>query len=78
MEQLLLRVMEAAKVLGMGRSKIYDMIAHREIPAIRVGGSIRIPARELERWVDRRARRAAREIEVAQTGSAVEVDAAQQ
>jgi len=60
MERLLLRPIEAADLLGVGRSKVYDLIATRQIPSIRVGGSIRVPARALEQWVTRQAREQAR------------------
>lgn len=36
--------LEAAKVLGISRSAIYDAIAREEVPAFRVGGQWRIPA----------------------------------
>ena len=52
MEQLLLRPIEAAEVLGIGRSKIYELIAAGHVPSIRIGGSQRIPAEALRRWID--------------------------
>ena len=52
MEQLLLRPNEAAAVLGVGRSKIYALIAAGMLPTVRLGGSLRIPARSLQRWVE--------------------------
>lgn len=51
MEQLLMRPSEAAVVLGLGRSKIYEMIASGELPGIRVGRDLRVPADALRRWV---------------------------
>ncbi len=55
MEKLLLRPTEAAEVLGLGRSKVYELLAAGTLPAIRVGGSVRVPAKALRRWVSERA-----------------------
>jgi len=51
-EPLLLRPIEAARLLGIGRSKLFEMLACNELPVIRLGRCVRIPRRELERWVD--------------------------
>jgi excisionase family DNA binding protein len=51
-EPLLLRPVEAARLLGIGRSKLFDMLARDELPLIRIGRCVRIPRRELARWVD--------------------------
>ncbi len=56
MDRLLLRPDEAAEVLGVGRSKIYALLASGEVPAVRVGRSVRVPVEALRRWVDRQAR----------------------
>ena len=50
-EQLLLRPAEAADVLGVGRSKLYELIAQGVIPTVRVGSRLRIPVEELRNWV---------------------------
>ena len=49
--QLLLRCEEAAKRLGLGRSQVYLMAARRELPTVRIGRAIRIPAEALREWV---------------------------
>ena len=54
MEALLLRVDEAAKLLGIGRSKTYQLIARGELPHMRVGGSVRVPVEALRDWIRRR------------------------
>ncbi len=51
MEQLLLRVDEAARVLGLGRTKVYELVSSGDLPSITVGTSRRIPAEGLRRWV---------------------------
>jgi excisionase family DNA binding protein len=54
MSQMLLRAEEAARALGIGRSKLYALVAAGELPVIRIGRSTRIPAAALERWVEER------------------------
>lgn len=51
MEPLLLRADEVARALGLGRSKTYQMMASGELPVVRVGRSIRVPADALQDWV---------------------------
>ena len=51
-ESLLLRPREAARLLGIGRSKIFEMMARNELPIIRLGRCVRIPRRGLEDWVN--------------------------
>ena len=51
MEQLLLRVYEAAKVIGMGRSKTYELVAAGVLPSVRVGRSLRVPAEAVREFV---------------------------
>jgi excisionase family DNA binding protein len=55
MEQMLLRPMEAAEAIGIGRSKIYELLASGELPSIRIGGSVRVPVDKLREWIDRKA-----------------------
>ena len=51
MERLLLKPAEVTEVLGIGRSRIYEMLATGELPSIRIGRCIRIPAGALREWV---------------------------
>lgn len=53
MAPLLLRPGEAAAVLGMSRSTIYELMASGEIPSIKVAGrSRRIATKDLVDYVD--------------------------
>ena len=54
MDRLLLRPEEAAKLLSVGRSKIYALLASGEVPSVRVGHAVRVPAEALREWVARR------------------------
>ena len=52
MDRLLLRPMEAAKSLGVSRSRIYELIASGELPGIvRLGRSVRVSSEALRSWV---------------------------
>ena len=51
-QRLLLRIPEVAEMLGIGRTKIYELIATGELPTIRVGRAVRISVRTLQEWVE--------------------------
>lgn len=55
LQRMLLRPLEAAEVLGIGRTKVYDLIHRGEIPSIRFDGSIRIPTDQLRETIARKA-----------------------
>jgi excisionase family DNA binding protein len=50
----LLRPEDVQRILRVGRSKVYEMIAEGELPVIRIGRAVRIPRGELERWIAER------------------------
>ncbi len=52
--RLLLRIPEVAETLGIGRTKIYEMIATGELPTVRVGRAVRISVSTLQKWVEER------------------------
>jgi excisionase family DNA binding protein len=66
MERLLLRPAEVAELIGIGRSKVYEMLASGELPSVRIGGDLRIPAARLQEWVDAKARECVTSHDVAQ------------
>lgn len=49
--QLLLRVSEAAEVLGICRSSLYELLYAGRIPSVKIGHSRRIRQRDLETFV---------------------------
>ena len=55
----LLRVEEAARILGIGRTKAFEMVARRELPVIRMGRLVRVPRAALDAWIAERTERAA-------------------
>lgn len=52
MEKLLLTPEEVSEALGVGRSKVHDLLRRGEIQSVRIGGSRRIPCDALESYVD--------------------------
>ena len=53
MDRLLLRPIEAAEAIGVGRSKVYELLASGELPSLRIGGSVRVPVDALRAWIAR-------------------------
>jgi excisionase family DNA binding protein len=53
MDKLLLRPEEAAEVLSIGRSRLYELLGSGELDSVRIGTSRRVPAEELVRYVER-------------------------
>lgn len=55
LEPLLLRANEAARLLGVSRSRIYELVAAGTVPSVRLGSSVRIPLQALRQWVSQQA-----------------------
>lgn len=51
MPELMMRADEVAAALGVGRSKVYEMLASGQLPVVRIGRSLRVPRAALEHWV---------------------------
>ena len=51
MEKMLLKPSEVGQILGIGRSLVYELIASGQIPSVRLGRCIRVPAESLQRWL---------------------------
>lgn len=50
-DKLLLKPEEAAELLSIGRSKVYELIGTGELASVRIGTSRRIPADALAEFV---------------------------
>ncbi len=50
-EPLLLTIPQAAAMLGLGHSKVYDLIRQEGLPTVKFGTATRVPAEELKQWV---------------------------
>ena len=51
-EKLVLSVPEAAELLGISKSKMYQIVRIEGFPAIRVGKRVLVNAKRLEAWLD--------------------------
>lgn len=54
-KRLTVSVEEAAKMLGCGRTTVYEMVRLGQLPALRLGKCgkrIRIPFKSLEEWIE--------------------------
>lgn len=52
-EKLLLKPEEAAEMLSIGRSKVYELIGTGELASVRIGSSRRVPTVALIEFVTR-------------------------
>jgi excisionase family DNA binding protein len=48
---LLLDCREVEHLLGIGRTKVYELMARKQIPVVRIGRCVRVPRDELEAWI---------------------------
>lgn len=53
MDKILLTPTETAEALRIGRTKVYALIASGQLPSIRIGSAVRVPAEALREWVER-------------------------
>jgi excisionase family DNA binding protein len=47
-----LKVPEVAELLRIARGRAYELVAEGEIPAVRIGRSVRVSRKELDRWLE--------------------------
>ncbi len=59
-EPLMVRIPIAVQVTGIGRSKLYELIAAGEVDIVKVGSRTLIPVDSLKAFVQRSARNALR------------------
>lgn len=52
-DRLAIPVAEAAKLLSISRAAAYSAIARGLMPAVRIGGCIRVPRQVLIEWIER-------------------------
>ncbi len=62
MEKLLLTPTEAADVLGIGRSKLYELMRAGALPSIRIDSCRRVPLEDLTAMVGRLRRTGSGEV----------------
>lgn len=47
-----LKVPEVAQTLRISRSRAYELVADGEVPSVRIGRSLRVRRKELDRWLE--------------------------
>jgi excisionase family DNA binding protein len=56
---LLLTMVDAARVLSVGRTTMYELVAAGEIEVVHIGRAARVPAASIEAFVERHRRQRA-------------------
>ena len=56
LEPLLVRVKDAARLLGLGPSKVYELLDAGDIPWVKVGSARCIALDDLRAWIDKHKR----------------------
>ena len=56
LQPLLLNVPQVAKLLGLSRTKVYELIATEGLPVLKFGRAVRVSFKSLQQWVDQRER----------------------
>ena len=51
----MLKPTEVAEHLRISRAKVYELIATKDIPSIKVGGSRRVSTEALREWIAKKA-----------------------
>jgi len=46
-----LSLKDVQQLLSIGRTKVYELVATGELPAVRIGRCIRVNRRELDEWL---------------------------
>ncbi len=55
MDKLAVGTTEAAKMLGISRPTLYQLIGRTDFPSFRVGGRVLVSVSGLQAWVDQQA-----------------------
>jgi excisionase family DNA binding protein len=53
MDKLLLTPEEAARAIGLGRTKVYELLPAGALESVQIGAARRVPAEALREYVDR-------------------------
>ena len=56
LQPLLLNVPQVAKLLGLSRTKVYELIATEGLPVLKFGRAVRVSFKSLQQWLDQRER----------------------
>ena len=51
---VLLRADEVSRLLRIGRTMTFQLIANGDLPVVRIGRAVRVPKKQLETWIENR------------------------
>lgn len=60
---LLLKCDEVARLLGLGRTKTFQLMSTGELPVVRIGSCARVPRAMLDSWIAERTSRRTRPVD---------------
>ncbi len=60
-QPLLITVDEAAQMLSIGRTKLYDLIRFEGFPVVRFGKAVRVRPSDIQEWLEKRKEQEAAE-----------------
>ncbi|GHO91012.1 hypothetical protein KSF_010600 [Reticulibacter mediterranei] len=55
-QPLLITVEQTAKLLSLGTTKTWELIAQEGLPVVRLGRAVRVNPKRLEKWVESRGK----------------------
>ena len=55
-QPLLLNISQVARMLGLGRTKVYELIKEEKLPVMYFGRAVRISPTSLQHWLAQRER----------------------
>ena len=55
LQPLLLNVPQVAQLLGLSRTKVYELIATEGLPVLKFGRAVRVSLTALQQWLDQRS-----------------------
>ena len=50
-QPVLLRAEEVSRLLRIGRTMTFQLIANGDLPVVRIGRAVRVPKKQLEAWI---------------------------
>jgi excisionase family DNA binding protein len=53
-QPLLLNISQVARMLGLGRTKVYELIKEEKLPVMYFGRAVRVSPTSLQRWLAQR------------------------
>ena len=56
-EPVLLRADQVCRILNLGRSKVFELLASQQIPSISIGRSRRVLRADLMEWIEKQRSR---------------------